>query len=52
MSKETDAHNWLYKGRCYKLGHDVPHPGSVIPNALITAREFDPQKLKIGRAHV
>ena len=36
---------WVLKGRCYKLGHDVPHPGGVIPNALITAREFDPQKL-------
>ncbi len=37
--------SWLLKGRCYKLGHDVPHPGGVIPNALITAREMDPQKL-------
>ena len=27
MTKETDAYNWLLKGRCYKLGHDVPHPG-------------------------
>ena len=45
MTKETDAYNWLLKGRCYKLGHDVPHPGGVIPNALITAREFDPPKL-------
>ena len=37
--------NWLLKGRCYKLGHDVPHPGGVIPNRLIVAREMDPQKL-------
>lgn len=36
---------WVLKGRCYKLGHDVPHPGGVIPNRLITAREMDPQKL-------
>ena len=36
---------WLLKGRCYKLGHDVPHAGGVIPNRLITAREMDPQKL-------
>ena len=36
---------WKLEGRCYKLGHDVPHPGGVIPNRLITAREMDPQKL-------
>mgnify|MGYP003348532014 CR=1 FL=1 len=41
MSKETDAHNWLYKGRCYKLGHDVPHPGGVVPNLIIIGRHFD-----------
>jgi 3-isopropylmalate/(R)-2-methylmalate dehydratase small subunit len=39
------AFNWLLKGRCYKLGHDVPHPGGVIPNRLIVAREMDPRKL-------
>ena len=39
------AFNWLLKGRCYKLGHDVPHPGGVIPNRLIVAREMDPEKL-------
>ena len=37
--------NWLLKGRCYKLGDDVPHAGGVIPNRLIVAREMDPQKL-------
>ena len=37
--------NWLLKGRCYKLGHDVPHAGGVIPNRLIIARETDPQKI-------
>jgi 3-isopropylmalate/(R)-2-methylmalate dehydratase small subunit len=36
---------WKLEGRCYKLGHDVPHPDGVIPNRLITAREMDPQKL-------
>lgn len=33
------------RGRCYKLGHDVPHPGGVIPARFITAREMDPQVL-------
>ncbi len=37
--------SWLLKGRCHKLGHDVPHSGGVIPNRLIVARETDPQKL-------
>jgi len=36
---------WLLKGRCYRLGHEVPHAGGVIPDRLITSREFDPQKL-------
>jgi 3-isopropylmalate/(R)-2-methylmalate dehydratase small subunit len=45
MAGEIEQTNWCYKGRCYKLGHDVPHPGGVIPLQLITAREFDPQKL-------
>jgi 3-isopropylmalate/(R)-2-methylmalate dehydratase small subunit len=36
---------WRLKGRCYKLGHDVPHAGGVIPNRLIVARETDPLKL-------
>jgi 3-isopropylmalate/(R)-2-methylmalate dehydratase small subunit len=33
---------WVLRGRCYKLGHDVPHPGGVIPARFITAREMDP----------
>jgi 3-isopropylmalate/(R)-2-methylmalate dehydratase small subunit len=36
---------WTLSGRCYKLGHDVPHPGGVIPAHFITARETDPQVL-------
>ena len=39
------AFPWVLKGRCYKLGHDVPHAGGVIPDRLITSREFDPVKL-------
>ncbi len=45
MTSEIDRYNWHLKGRCYKLGHDVPHAGGVIPASMITAREFDPQKL-------
>jgi 3-isopropylmalate/(R)-2-methylmalate dehydratase small subunit len=36
---------WNLRGRCYKLGHDVPHPGGVIPAYFITAREMDPDVL-------
>ena len=32
---------WRLKGRCYKLGHDVPHAGGVVPNAVIAGRYFD-----------
>ena len=36
---------WTLKGRCYKLGDDVPHPGGVIPNYLIAGRYMDPKDL-------
>lgn len=39
------AFDWVLKGRCYKLGHDVPHAGGVIPNRYIVARQFDPAEL-------
>lgn len=32
---------WQLKGRCYKLGHNVPHPGGVVPNRIIVGRHFD-----------
>jgi 3-isopropylmalate/(R)-2-methylmalate dehydratase small subunit len=32
---------WVLKGRCYKLGHDVPHAGGVVPNRIIIGRHFD-----------
>ncbi len=37
--------SWVLQGRCYKLGHDVPHAGGVIPARFITARETDPAVL-------
>jgi 3-isopropylmalate/(R)-2-methylmalate dehydratase small subunit len=40
-----DTFQWTLRGRCYKLGHDVPHPGGVIPLYYITAREMNPQVL-------
>ncbi|OZI18551.1 hypothetical protein CAL26_12605 [Bordetella genomosp. 9] len=38
-------YQWVLRGRCYKLGDDVPHPGGVIPARFITAREMDPAVL-------
>lgn len=37
--------SWILQGRCYRLGHNVPHAGGVIPDSLITSREIDPKKL-------
>jgi len=36
---------WSIRGRCYKLGDNVPHPGGVIPAYFVTARETDPKVL-------
>ena len=45
MSNVATDFPWVLQGRCYRLGHNVPHAGGVIPDRLITAREMDPQKL-------
>lgn len=37
--------DWVLKGRCYRLGHDVPHAGGVIPNWLIAGRYTDPKEI-------
>ena len=36
---------WRLRGRCYRLGHDVPHAGGVIPNWVITGRHFDAKEI-------
>ena len=41
----TTEFQWRLKGRCYKLGHDVPHAGGVILNSFIAGRYFDPKAL-------
>ena len=37
----TAEFQWQLAGRCYKLGHNVPHPGGVVPNRIIVGRHFD-----------
>ena len=41
----THEFEWRLRGRCYKLGHDVPHPGGVIPNWIIAGRYFDAKNI-------
>lgn len=41
----TTEFQWQLTGRCYKLGHDVPHAGGVVPNAIIAGRHFDAQEI-------
>lgn len=37
--------SWRLSGRCHKFGHDIPHPGPVIPKWLVTGRHMDPKEL-------
>ena len=36
---------WLLRGHCYRLGHNVPHAGTVIPVRFIADRILDPNEL-------
>jgi len=35
------AFEWKLAGRCFRLGHDVPHAGVVVPPWIVTGRHFD-----------
>ena len=37
--------NWRLTGRCYRLGHDIPHAGAVIPVRFIANRILNPNEL-------
>jgi 3-isopropylmalate/(R)-2-methylmalate dehydratase small subunit len=39
------AFEWRLAGRCHKFGHDIPHPGPVIPKWLVAGRYMDPKEL-------
>ncbi|MBC7779675.1 MAG: hypothetical protein H7125_06150 [Proteobacteria bacterium] len=41
----TEAFSWQLRGRCYRLGDDVPHAGGVVPNWLISGRYMDPKDI-------
>jgi 3-isopropylmalate/(R)-2-methylmalate dehydratase small subunit len=36
---------WCLTGRCYRLGHDVPHAGAVIPVRFVAGRNVNPEEL-------
>lgn len=36
---------WVLRGRAYKLGHDVPHMGGVVPMRVVSEMRFDPKDI-------
>ena len=37
--------SWTRRGRCYRLGHDVPHMGGVVPMRIVSEMRFDPKDI-------
>jgi 3-isopropylmalate/(R)-2-methylmalate dehydratase small subunit len=37
--------SWVLRGRCYKLGHDVPHMGGVVPMRIVSEQRYDPMDI-------
>ena len=33
------------RGRCYRLGHDVPHMGGVVPMRIVSEMRYDPKDI-------
>ncbi len=42
---DTAAFSWVRRGRCYRLGHDVPHMGGVVPMRIVSEMRFDPKDI-------
>ncbi len=36
---------WRKRGRCYHLGHDVPHMGGVVPMRIVSEMRYDPKDI-------
>lgn len=48
MSAESSApagFGWRLSGRCYRLGHDVPHMGGVVPMRIVSEMRYDPKDI-------
>jgi 3-isopropylmalate/(R)-2-methylmalate dehydratase small subunit len=41
----TAPFSWVRRGRCYRLGHDVPHMGGVVPMRVVSEMRFDPKDI-------
>lgn len=37
--------SWVMRGRCWRLGHDVPHMGGVVPMRIVSEMWHDPQAI-------
>ena len=37
--------SWVRRGRCYRLGHDVPHMGGVVPMRVVSEMRYDPKDI-------
>jgi 3-isopropylmalate/(R)-2-methylmalate dehydratase small subunit len=37
--------SWVFKGRCTKLGHDVPHMGGVVPMKIVSEQRYEPKDI-------
>ena len=36
---------WVLRGRCTRLGHDVPHMGGVVPARIVSEMRYDPKDI-------
>lgn len=39
------AFSWTMRGRCWRLGHDVPHMGGVVPMRIVSEMRHDPAQI-------
>ena len=44
-TETTAPFSWGRRGRCYRLGHDVPHMGGVVPMRVVSEMRFDPKDI-------
>jgi len=45
MTETNAPFSWVRRGQCYRLGHDVPHMGGVVPMRVVSEMRFDPKDI-------
>lgn len=45
MEEQTFKFELVRRGRCFLLGHDVPHMGGVVPMNIVTEMRYDPKDI-------